>query len=191
MFTGIIECLGSLVGIDHGRVEVQTPFTQLGIGESVAVDGVCLTVIRFQDGIFAAEISEETARRTTVQDWKVSQQLNIERPMPADGRFGGHIVQGHVDTTSAIAQIERKEGSVEVWFELPQELQAQIVEKGSIAIDGISLTVAALDEDRFMVSLVPHTLEATALASKQVGSGVNIEVDIIGRYVERMMRSRR
>ena len=187
MFTGIVEATGRIVGVQPLALEIASPLTGLVLGDSVAVNGVCLTVASLRDDSFTADLSEETLRRTNLDRLQVGSTVNLERPMRADGRFGGHIVQGHVDGTSIVTRVERRPGSAEVWFSLPEGLERYLVEKGSVTVDGVSLTVASLGSRSFSVALIPHTLGVTTLASLAVGSVVNIEVDVVAKYVQRLM----
>lgn len=193
VFTGIIEEIGSIDRIQMGNVSAQLSIQAAKvlegtkIGDSIAVNGVCLTVTGMHHTFFTADVMAETLRRSSLGDLGQGAKVNLERAMAADGRFGGHIVSGHIDGTGTIAS-KRTEGNA-VWVEIetPAELLRYIVEKGSIAIDGISLTVAGLTEHSFSVSLIPHTGEETTLLQKKTGDVVNLENDIIGKYVERFL----
>jgi riboflavin synthase len=187
VFTGIVEATGRIVGVQPLALEIASSMTGLALGDSVAVNGVCLTVALLRDDSFTADLSEETLRRTNLGRLHVGSIVNLERPMRADGRFGGHIVQGHVDGTSTVIRVERRPGSTEVWFSLPEGLQRYLVEKGSVTVDGVSLTVASLDAQGFSVALIPHTLGVTTLAGLSEGSVVNVEVDVVAKYVQRLM----
>ena len=189
MFTGIIEFQGSIEAssaVPGGiRLRIRCPgFGRgLAIGESVAVDGVCLTVTARGAGWFDADISPETSRRTTLGRPGRGRVVNLERPLAATGRLGGHFVQGHVDATAAVRSIRRGGEFTEMAFEAPRALRPFLVEKGSVAVNGVSLTVASLRGGRFTVALIPHTLKETNLSSLKSGSKVNIEVDILAKYV--------
>lgn len=186
MFSGIVE-LTAVVKRSEGRVlEVSRPF-EVGRGDSVAVNGVCLTVTNFDDETFQVELSEETASRTTLGKLEPGDKVNLERAMPADGRFGGHLVQGHVDGVAYLLERNQLSGSIELLFESPPNLDRYITEKGSLAIDGISFTVTEAKPERFSVSAIPHTLNHTALGAKRAGDAVNLEVDIIAKYVEKLV----
>lgn len=185
MFTGIVEAIGEVVWLKEGSVEVATPFMGLSAGESVAVDGVCLTVTSPAQGRFIADLSEETVSRTTLGSLKEGDKVNLERPMAADGRFGGHLVQGHVDGIGVVEAIEDLPGSRTVWVR-PHDMR-YIAEKGSVTIDGISLTVASVADRSFSVALIPHTIEVTTAGLLAEGISVNIEFDIIAKYVERLL----
>lgn len=193
MFTGIIEETGSLRRIGSGEIEIGAGKVLEGtrIGDSIAVNGVCLTVTRFTAGGFAVDVMPETLRRTNLGSLKAGQRVNLERAMAANGRFGGHIVSGHIDGTGTVLSL-KSEGNA-VWVEIAagSDIMELIVEKGSIAIDGISLTVAEVGKSSFSVSVIPHTGEETTLLSKKTGDQVNLENDIVGKYVRRLMSFRK
>ncbi|WP_262174860.1 riboflavin synthase [Haloarcula laminariae] len=210
MFTGIVEATGEVLAVtdDDGgrRIRVGTPFTDLSHGQSISISGACLTVEEFADGEWAEFfLARETLAKTFFDGLEVSDRVNLERAMPADGRFDGHIVQGHVDATAEVVGIER-EGDVPAseasgsssserseydgdWtfsFSLPEGQREYLVEKGSITVDGISLTVAARGDDRFDVAIIPTTYRETALSEKSVGDPVHLEVDVVAKYVEQL-----
>lgn len=187
MFTGIVEEVGRVAAVAPRRIEVACGLDGLGIGDSIAVNGVCLTVVDLPPGAFAAELSEETLARTGLGALGAGSPVNLERPVAAGGRLGGHVVQGHVDATGTIGAVERQEGSVVLWIEMPPPVRRYLVEKGSVAVDGVSLTVASLREGAFSVALIPHTLAATTLSTAAPGDVVNLEVDILAKYVESLM----
>lgn len=193
MFTGIVEEIGQIVSIKRGTVsavmtiQASTVLEGTKIGDSIAVNGVCLTVTGMQGSTFTADIMAETLRRSSLGALSGGALVNLERAMAADGRFGGHIVSGHIDGIGQILSMEREESAVWVEIGTPPKLLRYIVEKGSIAIDGISLTVAKLTDNSFSVSLIPHTGEETTLLRKKTGDSVNLENDIIGKYVERLL----
>ncbi|KNX37296.1 riboflavin synthase [Luteipulveratus halotolerans] len=193
MFTGIVEELGTVEQIDQGQesavLRVRGPLVTSDAvhGASIAVNGVCLTVVEHGDEQFSVDVMAETLRRSSLAELAVGDRVNLERAMPADGRFGGHVVQGHVDGTARIVAREPGDRWEVVTFDLPADLARYVVEKGSITVDGISLTVSAVTPDTFSVSLIPTTLELTTLGRKQVGDPVNLEVDVIAKYVERLM----
>jgi riboflavin synthase len=187
MFTGIVETIGTAASVSDARIRVVSNLKDLLVGESISVNGVCLTVTEPEAGAFSADISEETARRTSLGALMPGTQVNLERAMRADGRFGGHIVQGHVDGVGNVAELEELEGSSEMWFRIPVELERYLVSKGSVTIEGVSLTVANLERGRFSVALIPHTLVSTTFGTKLPGDPVNIEVDILAKYVERLL----
>jgi riboflavin synthase len=179
MFTGIVQERGRVSSFEGGRLVVQSG-VRAGIGDSVAVDGVCLTVVDAPDGRLAFDVVQETVDRTK----PFGQEVNLEAALRAGEPLGGHYVQGHVDGVGTVRATAEP-----VWIDTPPELLRYVVEKGSIAVDGVSLTVAALDERGFAVALVPHTLEVTTLGRLQSGDQVNLEVDILAKYVERLLPS--
>ena len=193
MFTGIVEEVGKVARIEKngvtGKLSIMADIILEGtkIGDSIAVNGVCLTVTSLNESSFTADVMGETFRRSSLGDLQVGSFVNLERAMPADGRFGGHIVSGHIDGMGEIISIE-PEGTA-VWYTLSasMEILQGIVEKGSIAIDGISLTIARITEKDFAVSIIPHTGGNTILSQKKVGDKVNLENDIIGKYVQRFL----
>src|SRR5688572_15080550 len=193
MFTGIIEEVGHIVAIeDTGefrtlRVKAGAILDGVTKGASIAVNGVCLTVRTFEAGSFTADLSRETIERTSLNALRPGTTVNLERPMRADGRFGGHIVQGHVDGVGKIRKFDRGGDNWNLQVEFPEKAARYIVEKGSIAIDGISLTVAALTPPVLAVAIIPHTFENTNLRHARAGDTVNLEFDVIAKYVERMM----
>lgn len=187
MFTGIVETVGRAIEASRDRLRVESELADLEVGESIAVNGVCLTVTAPNGGSFTAAISEETARRTSLGSLKPGSPVNLERAMPVGGRFGGHIVQGHVDGVGEVVATDEQAGSVEMWFSLPEGLERYLVEKGSVTVEGVSLTVASLEAGRFCVALIPHTLHSTTFGTKVPGDPVNIEVDVLAKYVERLL----
>ena len=192
MFNGLIEARGAVSELtpipDGFRVMVTTPLAaDLALGESIAVNGVCLTVVETDSERFAAEISPETLRVTTLGIVQVGHSVNLERSMRADARIGGHFVQGHVDAVGQVNAIDHESDFHRVTVTFPPELAPYLVNKGSVAVDGISLTVAALEKGKFVVQIVPFTWEHTNLSNKTVGETVNLECDIIGKYVARAM----
>jgi riboflavin synthase len=197
MFTGIVEELGEVVrltdaGGDAAVLAVRGPLvtTDARHGDSIAVNGVCLTVIDNEDGVFTADVMGETLRRSSLGALAAGSPVNLERAATVGSRLGGHLVQGHVDGYSEIVR-RAPEGEWEVvTFALPPELAKYVVEKGSITVDGVSLTVMAVTDDTFSVGLIPATLKLTVLGSKSVGDPVNLEVDVIAKYVEKMLGER-
>lgn len=193
MFTGIIEEIGSVASISRGADRAKLSicadriFSDLKIGDSVAVNGVCLTAAEISGKTFTADVMNETFSRSDLAELKKGSRVNLERAMPANGRFGGHIVSGHVDGMGTIISV-RRDGNA-VWYDISagQPIMRYIVEKGSATIDGVSLTVARLNADGFSVSVIPHTSEETILSEKKCGDKVNIENDIIAKYVEKLM----
>jgi riboflavin synthase len=197
VFTGIIEAVGRIrrreaCGGDL-RLEIDSaalPLDGLALGESIAVSGVCLTVVAFDAGGFAADVSNETLAKTTLGTLHAGAPVNLERAMRADARFGGHVVAGHVDGFGRVAGIA-DDGRSQRWrFAAPSALLRYVAPKGSICVDGVSLTVNGVDAEGFEVNLVPHTLAHTAFGATAVGAPVNLEVDLIARYVERLLQSR-
>lgn len=192
MFTGIVEELGEVVAIDQrgdsARVTVRGPkiLHDVDHGASIAVNGVCLTVTEWTAETFTVDVMAETLARTSLGGQ--GDRVNLERAMRADGRFGGHIVQGHVDGTTTITARDEQPHWTVVRFALPSPLSRYIVHKGSITVDGVSLTVSAVGEDYFEVSLIPTTLGLTTLGRKGIGDLVNLEVDVLAKYVERLMK---
>ena len=195
MFTGIVEELGEVVAVERGtasaRLTVRGPVVTADAvhGVSIAVNGVCLTVVEHGGGSFVVDVMDETLRRSSLATAQPGEPVNLERAMPADGRFGGHVVQGHVDGTARLVTREPGDRWEVLTFSMPTALAAFVVEKGSITVDGVSLTVSALDDavGTFSVSLIPTTLELTTLGRRQVGDVVNLEVDVIAKYVQRLL----
>ena len=194
MFTGLIEELGAVAGVEElptgRRLRIATAAAaELALGDSVAVNGVCLTVVRFDASGFDAEVSPETLRVTNLGDLRDGATVNLERPLLPSDRLGGHFVQGHVDGVGSLAGIEQETDFWWVTVRFPEDLSRYLVPKGSVAVDGISLTVAGLEADRFAVQIVPHTWRHTNLHARRVGDAVNIECDIIGKYVARAVEA--
>lgn len=192
MFTGIIEEIGKMVHIEssQGKIQIQAKKVLEGtkIGDSIAVNGVCLTVVELSGNGFIADVMPETLERSNLGMLSPGSSVNLERAMAAEGRFGGHFVSGHIDGTGIIKKVQRDNNAVWYTIDTPQKLMRYIVEKGSVAIDGTSLTVAKTAENDFSVSIIPHTLGETILGEKKPGDMVNLENDIIGKYVERLMK---
>jgi riboflavin synthase len=194
MFTGLIEAVGDVIAADASdagvRLRIRTPLAaDLTPGDSVAVNGVCLTVVRTDDGAFHADLGPETLRVTTFRTVRPGARLNLERPLRADSRLGGHFVQGHVDAVGRIESVRPDADFSWVAVSFPRHLAPYIVPKGSIAVDGISLTVAALAGDRFDVQVIPFTLSHTNLEHSKAGDPVNLECDMVGKYVVRALES--
>jgi len=193
VFTGLVEETGQVRSVRragrslHLTVGARTVLEGLRLGDSVAVNGVCLTVVRLGGDSFTADVMPETYRRTSLGTLNPGALVNLERAMALGDRFGGHIVQGHVDGVGTIAALEQDEIAVRMTVAAPPEVLRYVVPKGSIAIDGISLTVVDVAEDRFQVSLIPHTLAATNLRQRRVGDRVNLETDVLVKYVERLL----
>jgi riboflavin synthase len=196
MFTGIVEEMGTIrhmsTGGTSGQISIRAKKVLEGtkIGDSIAVNGICLTVVSLKNDGFTADVMAETVRRSSLSACRSGDRVNLERAMAADGRFGGHIVSGHIDGTGVIESYVREENAVWITIRTPAALLRYIVEKGSIAIDGVSLTVAYVDDRVFKVSVIPHTGEETTLLSKKDGDPVNLETDIIGKYVEKLTGQR-
>lgn len=194
MFTGIIEETGIIKNIKKGAssavltIKASKVLEDISLGDSIAVNGVCLTATSFTQGIFTADVMHETLERSSLGKLHTGSPVNLERAMKADGRFGGHIVAGHIDGTGTITDIRRDDNAVWYTIKAPEHIMRYIVEKGSIAIDGISLTVAYEGTDTFKVSIIPHTLSETALYIKKSGDIVNLENDCIGKYVEKLLK---
>ena len=192
MFTGIVEECGTVLGVlkngVSGSVQIQASTVLEGTktGDSIAVNGVCLTVTKLTKSSFTADVMAETFRRTNLGNLGKNSRVNLERAMAADGRFGGHIVSGHIDGTGVISRIKEEGNAVWIYISAPQSILNLIVEKGSVAVDGISLTVAAVSDKEFAFSVIPHTRENTALSGKKTGAVVNLENDIIGKYVQKL-----
>jgi riboflavin synthase len=186
MFTGLVQALGTVVSAD-GRLVVEAPL-ELEPGESVAVNGVCLTATEVHGGRFVADVMDETRRRSSLGRLEPGAKVNLELPLRASDRLGGHFVQGHVDGLGAVAEVaDEGPNSRRMRIEAPPELLRYVVEKGSMAVDGVSLTVSGLDESGFSVSLIPETLERTTLGRLWPGDAVNLEVDVLAKYVEKVI----
>lgn len=188
MFTGIVEEVGRVVSASKGSLTVAADDVLEGIqkGDSIAVNGACLTVTGFDQKSFSVDVMPETLNKTNLGLLQAGDGVNLERPLPLGGRLGGHLVQGHVDDTGKVALVSREGGAMLIRFEIPPQLRHYIVEKGFIAVDGVSLTIATRDTTSFQVSLVDYTREHTNLGSRQVGDLVNLEVDVIAKYVEQL-----
>jgi riboflavin synthase len=195
MFTGIIEEVGKVVSVkesqNNHRLTVSTTqlVKELVRGASIAVSGVCLTAVEITAKSFSADLAEETWNRTSFSRIKEGASVNLELPMRADGRFGGHIVQGHVDGTGTFVALDRIPGADDYWLriQIPPELARYVIFKGSLSIEGISLTVAKIEGTEATVAIIPHTVQMTNLASLTAGDPINLEVDMIAKYVEKMM----
>lgn len=193
MFTGIIEEVGKVISVRKGThscvltVAANTVLDDVHLGDSIATNGVCLTVTEFTKQTFCADVMPETLQRSSLGSLRSGSSVNLERAMAANGRFGGHIVSGHIDGTGTIRSIKEDDNAVWYTIDAAPEITRLIVEKGSIAIDGISLTVASVTAASFSVSIIPHTRAQTNLSTKRVGDVVNLENDCIGKYVERLL----
>ena len=191
MFTGLIEDVGTVAAVEGSRLAVQSRFDDLGQGDSVAVDGVCLTVVDTAVGRFRADVSAETQQRSTLGSLKRGDRVNLERPLALGDRLGGHLVLGHVDGVGEIVARQTIGEGVRVELRIPRQLAPLVVEKGSIAVDGISLTVnQLLGDERIALFLIPETLRATTWGDKLPGARVNVEADILGKHVARLMEGR-
>jgi len=194
MFTGIIEAVGQIntiaINAQGARISVATgslDMADVKLGDSIATNGICLTVVDFSANSFSADVSNETLTRTGFAHYKSGQKVNLEKAMLPTTRFGGHMVSGHVDALAEIVAVEHDGNSIHYWVSMPTDLAAYIAEKGSVTIDGTSLTVNSLADGKFRLTIVPHTTQQTIISSYQVGSKVNLEVDLIARYIERLL----
>lgn len=200
MFTGIVEGVGLVKKVEatktHSRIEIQSSFSLRGtkLGDSIAVDGCCLTVTQFRGSVFAADVSPETLRLTTLGSFKKGMEVNLERPLRFTDRLGGHLVQGHVDGVGEILSKRLVNAKPKSYYLLelrvPKHLKTYVVEKGSVAVDGISLTVNQIKGDKLSLCIIPHTQQRTTLTVKKVGARVNLEADILLKYMEKMLYSR-
>jgi riboflavin synthase len=190
VFTGLVAGTGKVRSLSEGRLEVDTPLAaELGSGDSIAVNGVCLTALDPTAAGFAADVMPETLRRSSLGPLGAGDEVNLELPLRAGDRLGGHVVQGHVDGTGTVDEVREEGFSRVVRIAAAGDLLRYVVEKGSIAVDGVSLTVSAVDDDTFEVSLIPETLERTTLGSATPGRAVNLEVDLLAKYVEKSIRA--
>lgn len=189
MFTGIIEEIGTVREVGAGRLKIaaETVLDGTRTGDSISVNGVCLTASNIERGTFTADVMPETLRRSNLGQLHSGSRVNLERAAAVGSRLGGHIVSGHIDGTGVICSVRREQNAVWITIATKSDILGLIVEKGSVAVDGISLTVAEVTEEAFSVSLIPHTGEVTTLLSKCVGDAVNLENDVIGKYVKRLM----
>ena len=193
MFTGIVEEVGTIKSINRGQhsavltVRAKTVLEGTRIGDSIAVNGICLTVRQLFPDSFAADVMHETLNRSALATLRPGSRVNLERAMAANGRFGGHIVAGHVDGVGTVQRITRDDNAIWYTIQAAPQLMRYIVEKGSVTIDGISLTVAKVAQDNFSISAIPHTVSQTVLKDRKVGAVVNLETDIIGKYVEKLL----
>lgn len=193
MFTGIVEEQGCVVTLTRGvegarlTIEASAPMTDLSVGQSIAVNGVCLTVIQSTKTTFTTDLSSETLERTNLGDLKLQERVNLERPLKVGDPLGGHFVTGHVDGVGRITRLESAGDSAWMWISFPPPLAIYVASKGSIAVDGVSLTLVEVSWEDFSVCLIPHTLAITTLGWKKAGSLVNLEVDLLSRYIERLL----
>lgn len=188
MFTGIVEEIGAVKAMDAGRLTIgaSVVVSDVSVGDSIAVNGACLTVTEYDAASFAVDVVPETLRRTNLGALTAGSRVNLERSMPASGRFGGHMVQGHVDGTGVVRSISADGDALMMAFEASPWVMRYAVEKGFIAVDGTSLTIVHCDNFSFSVTLIPHTQANTVLGDKRVGDSVNLEADIVAKYVERL-----
>jgi riboflavin synthase len=187
VFTGLVAGKGVVRALADGRLEVETPLaSELAPGDSIAVNGVCLTAVERSNGTFAADVMLETLRRTSLEPLSDGDEVNLELPLRAGDRLGGHVMQGHVDGTGTVSSVSEEGSSRVVRIDAPAELLRYVVQKGSIAVDGVSLTVSGVDDEAFEVSLIPETLERTTLGAAAPGRTVNLEVDVLAKYVEKL-----
>ncbi|MBX5469237.1 MAG: riboflavin synthase [Thermoleophilaceae bacterium] len=191
MFTGLVQGTGSVRSASRSgagaRIEIATPLAaELSVGDSIAVNGVCLTAVEVREDRFAADVMAETLRRSSLGPLAPGDPVNLELPLRAGDRLGGHIVQGHVDGSGTVASVTQEGIARLVRIACPERLLRYMVEKGSVAVDGVSLTIAAIDDESFTVSLIPETVERTTLGLAEPGSLVNVEVDVLAKYVEKL-----
>jgi len=191
MFTGIIEEVGSVKSVGGGKIEIlaEKVLEDVNLGDSISVNGICLTVVEFDEKSFKADIMPETVRRTSLIDAKKNTKVNLERALTLSARLGGHIVSGHIDGVGEITSLQEDKNALLMQIKTDKSILKYIVEKGSVALDGISLTVASVTDVDFTVSLIPHTREITNLKYKKVGSVINIENDVIAKYVEKLFKN--
>ncbi|CAG9297324.1 riboflavin synthase [Celerinatantimonas diazotrophica] len=196
MFTGIIEARGTIQALRRRSVDVQLKvathtldMSDVHIGDSIAVNGVCLTVVEYSQDHFCADVSHETLSRSSLGKLKVGSNVNLEKAMAANGRFGGHMVSGHVDGLATVKSVSHQGLGIDIWLEFPAELGKYIAEKGSITLDGISLTVNELRQSQFRLTIIPHSAEQTTISEWRKGSQINLEVDVVARYLERLLQS--
>jgi riboflavin synthase len=192
VFTGLVQAIGRVAEIERGdagaRIRIEAPLDgELALGDSIAINGVCLTAVELGDGSFEADAMNETLSRSSLGNLVAGSEVNLELPLRATDRLGGHVVQGHVDGVGKILEVAEDGFARRVRVEAPAELLRYVIEKGSIAVDGVSLTVAALDTRSFTVSLIPETLNRTNLGQARPGVRVNLEVDVLAKYVEKLM----
>ncbi len=190
MFTGIVREVGKVVSFDGSRLVLDAPATAATAGDSLSVAGVCLTVVEAGEGRLAFDVVPETLDRTALARLRQGHALNLEPALRVGDPLGGHVVQGHVDAVGRVRSVAPEEGSRRVWIDVCEDVLRYCLEKGSIAVDGVSLTVAAFDDEGFEVALIPHTLGATTLGALEPGDEVNLEADVLGKIVERLLAAR-
>ena len=194
IFTGIVEEIGEVKNIARGSesisltIKANKVLSDVKLGDSIATNGVCLTVTDFKKDEFTVDVMPETMRKSSLKEINIGSKVNLERALKANDRLGGHILSGHIDGVGKITKRRREDNAIILMIKPPQELLKYIVDKGSIAIDGISLTIAEVKRQGFTISLIPHTSEVTILSNKTVGGLVNLEVDVIGKYVENLLQ---
>jgi len=194
VFTGLVEEVGQILEVRPGRptwvrIGAERVLEGTRVGDSISVSGACLTVVELFPDAFAVELAEETLRRTAPR-WRAGVRVNLERALRVGDRLGGHFVTGHVDGVGRVVRFDRRPGATDLYVEVPKGLEKYVAEKGSIAVDGVSLTVVSVRDRVFSVTLIPHTLEVTTLGELKVGDSVNLEVDLLARYLERLMEAR-
>ncbi|MDN2480483.1 riboflavin synthase [Vibrio agarivorans] len=194
MFTGIIEAVGTLSAIEQKGQDIsitvdvgKLDMSDVKLGDSIATNGVCLTVTHFTDSSYSADLSVETLKKTGFVDYQVGGKVNLEKAMLPTTRFGGHIVSGHVDGVGEIVERDPSGRAIDLWVEMPEDIEKYVAEKGSITVDGISLTVNDIRDNTFKLTIIPHTSDETTIEDFQVGRKVNLEVDVLARYMERLM----
>lgn len=193
MFTGIVEEIGTVNKVRRGQhsavleICTETVLMDTKVGDSIAVNGICLTVTALRPGTFTADAMHETLNRTALVSLIPGSHVNLERAMPANGRFGGHMVTGHIDGTGKVIRIQKDDTAVWFTIQTKPEIMRYVVEKGSVAIDGISLTIARTGRDRFSISTIPHTFRQTILYERKEGDFVNLETDVVGKYVDKLL----
>ncbi|KIL45506.1 riboflavin synthase [Jeotgalibacillus soli] len=194
MFTGIIEEVGSIVSIQRGResmvltIEGRKMVSDVHLGDSISVNGVCLTVTNFTDRTFSVDVMPETVKSTSLNLLKTGSRVNLERAMSANGRFGGHFVSGHIDGTGTIRSKERRENALYIYIDMDPSLMPYFIHKGSVALDGTSLTIFDVQDSSIMISLIPQTTEESIIGSKNVGDIINVECDMIAKYIQRFVQ---
>ncbi|MFQ3235137.1 MAG: riboflavin synthase [Paraglaciecola sp.] len=194
MFTGIIEDVGQVQSLNPNGNDIRLSvkvnkldMSDVALGDSIANNGVCLTVVEINGNGFSADLSHETIKRSGFADYKAGSQINLEKAMLPTSRFGGHIVSGHVDGVGQVLSIKPVGRYVEIWLQAPDSLARYLAEKGSITVDGVSLTVNGVEGAKFLITLIPHSLQQTIIGTYQTGTHVNLEVDVVARYLERLM----
>ncbi len=193
MFTGIIEEIGKIKGISKQNnsirmdISAKVVLEETRLGDSIAVNGVCLTAVNLTNSAFSVDIAPETLRKTNLGKLTISSRVNLERALKMEQRLNGHLVMGHVDGIARILSKKQDGTAILIDIELPAKLRRYVIEHGSVTVDGISLTVARLGSDRFTISLIPHTTTLTTIATKEIGDIVNLEVDVLGKYIERLL----